>query len=154
MKLLIVKELDNDKIQQFLDCTQHSYDAETVFIDTSVNNDFKDIGGVITIPFEDRKNLKNIIINIAQKANCQVVITFFKHIIPKIGIIEELVEPLKDDNISATYCDYSVDGVPTVQGVPALICRRIEECDGDLYNLTQCRGIVKYIPLDLYDVKR
>jgi hypothetical protein len=39
-----------------------------------------------------------------------------------------------------------------VQNTPVVICRRIENCE-DLYDLSKCEGIVKYIPLDLYNVK-
>jgi hypothetical protein len=34
----------------------------------------------------------------------------------------------------------------------AYICRRVEENNGDMFNLQACKGIVKYIPMDLYNV--
>lgn len=152
MKLLISKELATDNIDKMLEVLKSELDTEVIFFDASLNKDFVDTGA-INVDYEDRNNVPVLALKEAVARDCQASLFIPKNCEPKQGLVDELLQPLIDDNnITATYSDYSLDGTNVLQAQPIIFCRRLEPDIENLYDLQQTKGIVKYIPLSLYNV--
>jgi hypothetical protein len=161
MKILVSKDFgedkpSNDTINEFMEATSSSFDKITLFFDRGSHNsddqhsecNFSFIG----LDFEERNEALGIAVRTALKRQCEAIIFFNRESFPKEDIVNKLASPLEDENIFATISDYTIDDTLMVQNTPVVICRRIENCE-NLYDLSKCQGIVKYIPLDLYNVK-
>ena len=160
MKLLIAKETTESRsdefVNEFLENTKSQFDTEIIFFDVSLNKEPKDLQGkfaVVDVDYEDRNNINLMAMSAAFKNQFDAVLFFDKRCSPGNSIVDKLFEHMEDTNIDATYSDYSVDGVPMIQNKPVVICRRARQTDNDMYDLEKCEGIVKYIPLNLYDIK-
>ena len=105
----------------------------------------------IGLDFEDRNEALNISVNKAMQDKCDALIFFNKNTFPKEDIVNKLFSPLEDPNIFATFSDYTIDNILMIHNNPTVICRRLENSE-DLHDLSKCEGIVKYIPLNLYNV--
>ena len=152
MKLLISKELSTDNIDEMLEVLKSELDTEIIFFDTSLSKEFADTGA-IRVDYEDRKSVPSLALQEAVARDCQASLFIPKSCEPKSGLIDELFQPLSDDhNIMATHSDYSLDGTNIIQNRPLVLCRRLEPNIENLYDLQQTKGIVKYIPLSLYNV--
>ena len=152
MKLLIAKELSCDNIEKMLTLFENRFDTEYAFFDTSLNKDYSN-SGAIGVDYEDRNKVHIIAVKEAISRDCQAVLFFPKNCEPKAGIVDELFQSLVDDNnITITYSDYSFNDIEMIQGKPIVICRRLEPDVEDLYDLQKTKGIVKYIPMSLYNV--
>lgn len=131
--------------------SSEKYEIKTVFFDTSLSKENESSDDVVCVDYEDRTDLNSIIINKARDLGFDILISFNHFSYPKTNIIESLCKDMDDDNIFATYSDYSTNGTPMIQSIPIVVCRRIDD-DNYKYDLNNCSGIVKYIPMDLYDV--
>jgi hypothetical protein len=156
MKLSISKELsedeDVDALREVLN-QKSSYEVSISLFDTSLDNKFVD-KDTINVGFEDRKQVRALAIKEAVDNNCQAFLFLPKNCTPFAGMVETLFAPMsKDDNISVTHSDYSIDGITMIQNPPVCFCRRLESEVDDLYDIHKTKGIVKYIPLSLYNVK-
>jgi uncharacterized protein YukJ len=160
MKILVSKDFGSDKpsndtIEEFMNATKTAFDKVTLFFDNGLHNaegshgenDFSFIG----LDFEDRNEALNISVKAAVEKQCDAILFFNKQCFPKKDVVDKLFSPMKDANIFATVCDYTIDDVLMIQNNPIVACRRLEKTD-DLFDLSKCQGIVKYIPLDLYHV--
>ena len=160
MKILVSKDFGSDKpsddtIEEFMDATKTAFDKVTLFFDNGSHNaegaysenDFSFIG----LDFEDRNEALNISVEAAVQKQCDAILFFNKQSFPKKDVVDKLFSPMEDSNIFATISDYTIDDVLMVQNNPIVTCRRLEKTD-DLFDLSKCEGIVKYIPLDLYHV--
>ena len=105
----------------------------------------------IGLDFEDRNEALNISVNKAMQEKYDALIFFNRNAFPKEDIVNKLFSPMEDPNIFATFSDYTIDDMLMIQNNPIVICRRLENSE-DLYDLSKCEGIVKYIPLNLYNV--
>jgi len=153
MKLLIAKELEEDNTAQLLEVFKSEYETEVIFFDTSLDNTFINTGA-IAVDYEDRKKLPYLSLQESASRACEVFIFFPKNCDPQRGMIDKLLKPIVEDvNITAVYSDYSIDDVVVVKNQPVCFCRRIEPDVGDQYDLEKTKGIVKYIPLSLYNVR-
>ena len=160
MKILVSKDFGSDKpsndtIEEFMDATKTAFDKVTLFFDNGSHNadgshnedDFSFIG----LDFEERNGALNIAVNTAFQKQCDAILFFNKQSFPKKDVVDKLFSPMEDSNIFATISDYTIDGILMVQNNPVVACRRLEKTN-DLFDLSKCQGIVKYIPLDLYHV--
>tara|TARA_A100001515_G_scaffold136441_1_gene128192 strand:- start:241 stop:732 length:492 start_codon:yes stop_codon:yes gene_type:complete len=160
MKILVSKDFGSDKpsndtIEEFMDATKTAFDKVTLFFDNGSHDtegshsedDFSFIG----LDFEERNEALNISVRSAVEKQCDAILFFNKQSFPKKQIVDKLFSPMEDENIFATISDYTIDDVLMVQNNPVVTCRRLEKTD-NLFDLTKCQGIVKYIPLDLYHV--
>ena len=160
MKILVSKDFGSDKpsndtIEEFMDATKTAFDKVTLFFDNGSHNaegsysedDFAFIG----LDFEERNEALNIAVNNAFQKQCDAILFFNKQSFPKKDVVDKLFSPMEDSNIFATISDYTIDGILMVQNNPVVACRRLEKTN-DLFDLSKCQGIVKYIPLDLYHV--
>jgi hypothetical protein len=161
MKILVSKDFGEDKpsndiINQFMEATTSDFNKITLFFDRgSHNSDGQHPNGnfsFIGLDFEERNEALSIAIKTAVQQKCEAIIFFNRESFPKEDIVNKLAAPMEDQNIFATVCDYTIDDTLMIQNRPVVICRRIEDSE-DLYDLSKCQGIVKYIPLDLYNVK-
>jgi len=161
MKVLVSKDFgedkpSNDTINEFMEATSSTLDKITLFFDRgSHNSDGCHSNGnfsFIGLDFEERNEALSIAVKTAVQQKCEAIIFFNRESFPKEDIVNKLASPLKDKNIFATVSDYTIDDTLMIQNTPVVICRRIENCE-DLYDLSKCEGVVKYIPLDLYNVK-
>ena len=162
MKILVSKDFgedkpSNDTINEFMEATSSDFEKMTLFFDRGVSekSDFPEWDGsfsFIGLDFEERNEALSIAVKIAVQQKCEAIIFFNRDAFPKEDIVNKLASPLEDKNIFATVSDYTIDDTLMIQNKPVVICRRIENCE-DLYDLSKCQGIVKYIPLDLYNVK-
>ena len=161
MKILVSKDFGEDKpsgdiINEFMEATSSDFEKITLFFDRGSHNadgghsnsNFSFIG----LDFEERNEALSIAVKTAVQQKCEAIIFFNRESFPKEDVVNKLAEPLEDKNIFATVCDYTIDDTLMIQNRPVVICRRIENCE-DLYDLSKCEGVVKYIPLDLYNVK-
>lgn len=157
MKLSVSKELSEDEDVDELLNILNPKKSDEVFIslfDTSLGNKFAE-KGVINVGFEDRLNVKSLAIQEAINNQCNAFLFIPKNCVPIQGMVNALVEPMdKDDNVSVTYSDFCVDGVVMIQSMPICFCRRLEPNIDDLYDISKTKGIIKYIPISLYNVKR
>ena len=108
------------------------------------------IGGAV-IKNSLKSEMKKIDVKVAAEKQCDAILFFNKQCFPKKDVVDKLFSPMEDENIFATVCDYTIDDVLMIQNNPIVACRRFEKTD-DLFDLSKCQGIVKYIPLDLYHV--
>jgi len=153
MKLLIAKELEDNNTNELLEVFKSEYETEVVFFDTSLDNRFVDTGA-IAVDYEDRKQLPSLSLKESMSKSCEAFIFFPKNCDPKSGVIDKLFKPIVEDkNVTVTHSDYSIDDVIVIKSRPVCFCRRIEPDVGDQYDLEQTKGIVKYIPLSLYNVR-
>lgn len=159
MKLLIAKDITNidvneDYTEKFVALVSSGYETKICFVDASP--DAKKIGHEkvhhVHIPPEKRSSMPLQVFELAKYGGCTACLYFPHQAEPKQGIVDELFDPMLDENISGTYSDYTENDVLMIQSKPCVVCRRIEDHDGDPFNLHECRNIVKYIPLDLYYV--
>ena len=138
-----------------MNATKTAFDKVTLFFDNGSHNaegsyeedDFSFIG----LDFEERNEALNISVKAAVEKQCDAILFFNKQCFPKTDVVDKLFSPMEDSNIFATISDYTIDDVLMVQNNPVVTCRRLEKTD-NLFDLTKCQGIVKYIPLDLYHV--
>ena len=160
MKVLVSKDFgdskpSNDTIDQFMEATSSAFEKATLFFDNgSHNEDSSHKEGNFTfigLDFEDRNEAPNISIKKAMQDKCDALIFFNRNAFPKEDIVNKLFSPMEDPNIFATFSDYTIDNILMIQNNPTVICRRLENSE-DLYDLSKCEGIVKYIPLNLYNV--
>lgn len=156
MKLSISKELsedeDVDALREILN-QNTSYEVSISLFDTSLDNKFAD-KDTVNVGFEDRKTVRALAIKEAVDNKCDAFLFIPKNCTPFVGMVETLFTPMsKDKNISITHSDFSVDGVTVIQNPPFCFCRRLESEIEDLYDINKTKGIVKYIPLSLYNVK-
>jgi len=160
MKILVSKDFGSDKpsndtIEEFMNATKTAFDKVTLFFDNGSHgadgsyseDDFSFIG----LDFEDRNEALKISVRAAVEKQCDAILFFNKQSFPKKDVVDKLFSPMEDGNIFATVCDYTVDGILMIQNNPIVTCRRLEKTD-NLFDLSKCQGIVKYIPLDLYYV--
>jgi hypothetical protein len=156
MKLSISKELSEDEdVDALLEVlnSQNSDEVSVTLFDTSLDNKFADKGAV-NVGFEDRKTVRGLAIKEAVDKQCQAFLFIPKNCTPFVGMVETLFAPMsKDENITITHSDFSVDGVIVIQNPPICFCRRLESEVDDLYDINKTKGIVQYIPLSLYNVK-
>jgi len=153
MKLLIAKELEEDNTVQLLEVFKSEYETEVIFFDTSLDNVFINTGA-IAVDYEDRGKLPSLSLQESASRSCGAFIFFPKNCDPQPGIIDKLLKPIVEDaNITAVYSDHSIDNVVVIKNKPICFCRRIEPDAGDHYDLEKTKGIVKYIPLSLYNVR-
>ena len=161
MKILVSKDFgedkpSNDTINEFMEATSTAFEGITLFFGRESDNEdisHKNEDFVFAkLDFEERNEALSIAVKAAVQQQCEAIIFFNRESFPKEDIVNKLASPLEDENIFATICDYTIDDTLMVQNTPVVICRRIENCE-DLYDLSKCEGIVKYIPLDLYNVK-
>jgi len=160
MKVLVSKDFgdskpSNDSINQFMEATSSAFEKVTLFFDNgSYNEDSSHQEGNFTfigLDFEDRNEALNISVNKAIQEEYEALIFFNRNAFPKEDIVNKLFSPMEDPNIFATFSDYTIDDVLMIQNSPTVICRRLENSE-NLYDLSKCEGIVKYIPLNLYNV--
>ncbi len=160
MKILVSKDFGSDKpsndtIEEFMDATKTAFDKVTLFFDNGLHNVEGSYGEdnffIKKLDFEDRNQALNISVRTAVEQQCDAILFFNKQSFPKKNVVDKLFSPMEDGNIFATICDYTVDGVLMIQNNPVVTCRRLEKTD-NLFDLSKCQGIVKYIPLDLYHV--
>ena len=160
MKVLVSKDFgdskpSNDTINQFMEATSSAFEKVTLFFDNgSHNEDSAHQEGnfiFISLDFEDRNEAPNISIKKAMQDKCDALIFFNRNAFPKEDIVNKLFSPMKDPNIFATFSDYTIDNILMIQNNPTVICRRLENSEY-LHDLSKCEGIVKYIPLNLYNV--
>ena len=161
MKVLVAKDFgedkpSNDTINEFMEATSSALDKITLFFNRgSHNSDDQHPDGnfsFIGLDFEERNEALSIAVKTAVQQKCEAIMFFNRESFPKKDIVNKLASPLEDKNIFATVSDYTIDDTLMIQNKPVVICRRIENCE-NLYDLSKCEGIVKYIPLDLYNVK-
>ena len=159
MKILVSKDFGSDKrsndtIEEFMDATKTAFDKITLFFDNGPNSEgsyAEDNFLFAKLDFEDRNQALNISVRTAIQQQCDAILFFNKQSFPKKDVVDKLFSPMEDGNIFATVCDYTIDDVLMIQNNPIVACRRLENTD-DLFDLSKCEGIVKYIPLDLYHV--
>ena len=156
MKLSISKELsedeDVDALREIIN-QKSSYEVSISLFDTSLDNKFVD-KDTINVGFEDRKTVRALAIKEAVDNKCDAFLFIPKNCTPFAGMVETLFVPMsKDENIYITHSDFSVDGITVIQNLPICFCRRLEPDVDDLYDIHKTKGIVKYIPLSLYNVK-
>lgn len=160
MKILVSKDFGSDKpsndtIEEFMDATKTAFDKVTLFFDSGSHDADGSHSGdgfsFIGLDFEERNEALNIAVNTAFQKQCDAILFFNKQSFPKKDVVDKLFSPMEDGNIFATVCDYTIDDVLMIQNNPIVTCRRLEKTD-DLFDLSKCQGIVKYIPLDLYYV--
>ena len=161
MKILLSKDFgedksSNDTIDEFMEATSSDFEKLTLFFDRGSHNadgsHQNDNLAFVGLDFEERNEALSIAVKTAVQQKCEAILFFNRESFPKQDIVNKLANPLEDQNIFATFSDYTIDDMLMVQNTPVVICRRIENCE-DLYDLSKCEGIVKYIPLDLYNVK-
>lgn len=162
MKLLITKDITGidvteDYLNDFLDKISSSFQSHIVLFDGSLKEQYGDFQfpesvQYVKVAYEDRDKINLMGLNAAAVNGCVACLFFPQNAYPKTGIVEKLFSEMADDNISATFCDYTENDILMVQNTPVVICRRVEENNGDMFNLQACKGIVKYIPMDLYNV--
>jgi hypothetical protein len=162
MKLLIAKDITGidvteDYLNDFLDKISSSFQSHIVLFDGSLKEQYEDFQfpesvQYVKVPYEDRDRINLMGLNAAAVNGCVACLFFPQNAYPKTGIVEKLFSEMADENISATFCDYTENDILMVQNTPVVICRRVEENNGDMFNLQACKGIVKYIPMDLYNV--
>lgn len=156
MKLSICKELsEGDSIESLLEVLNpvSPYEVSITFYDTSLNGEFEG-DNVISVDFEDRNTVSTLALQRAVDQGCEASIFIPKNCTPFVDMVDSLFFPMiNDSNITATYSDYSVNGLLVLQNNPISFCRRLEPGVENLYDLQQTKGIVKYIPLSLYNVK-
>ena len=161
MKILVSKDfgadkVSNDTIEEFMEATKTAFDKVTLLFDNGSHNAegsySEDDCSFIGLDFEERNEAFNIAVKTAIEKQCIAILFFNKQCFPKKDVVDKLFSPMKDSNIFATISDYTVDDILMVQNNPIVTCRRLEKTD-DLFDLSKCQGIVKYIPLDLYHVK-
>jgi len=161
MKILVSKDFgedkpSNDTINEFMKATSSAFEGITLFFGRGSDDEdisYKNEDFVfVNLDFEERNEALSITVRTAIREKCDAIIFFNRESFPKEDIVNKLASPLEDENIFATISDYTIDDTLMVQNTPVVICRRIENCE-DLYDLSKCQGIVKYIPLDLYNVK-
>ena len=160
MKILVSKDFGSDKpsddtIEEFMNATKTAFDKVTLFFDngsdTTQGSYGEDNFFLVGLDFEERNEALKISVNTGLKKECDAILFFDKRSFPKENVVDKLFSPMEDGNIFATVCDYTVNDVPMIQNSPVVACRRLEKTD-NLFDLTKCQGIVKYIPLDLYHV--
>ena len=160
MKVLVSKDFgdskpSNDSINQFMEATSSDFEKATLFFDNgSYNEDSSHQEGNFTfigLDFEDRNEALNISVNKAMQEEYEALIFFNRNAFPKEDIVNKLFSPMEDINIFATFSDYTIDNILMIQNNPTVICRRLENSEY-LHDLSKCEGIVKYIPLNLYNV--
>ena len=162
MKLLIAKDITGidvteDYLNDFLDKISSSFQSHIVLFDGSLKEQyehfqFPESVQYVKVSYEDRGRINLMGLNAAAVNGCAACLFFPQNSYPKTGIVEKLFSEMADENISATFCDYTENDILMVQNAPVVICRRVEENNGDMFNLQACKGIVKYIPMDLYNV--
>ena len=156
MKVLVSKDFgedkpSNDTINEFMEATSSTFEKITLFFDRGGSHEEGNFR-FISLDFEERNEALSIAVKTAVQQKCEAIIFFNRESFPKKNIVNKLASPLEDKNIFATVSDYTIDNTLMIQTKPVVICRRIENCE-NLYDLSKCEGIVKYIPLDLYNVK-
>lgn len=160
MKILVSKDFGSDKpsndtIEEFMDATKTAFDKVTLFFDNGSYNaegsHSENDSSFIGLDFEDRNEALNISVKAAAEKQCDAILFFNKQCFPKKDVVDKLFSPMEDSNIFATISDYTIDDALMIQNNPIVACRRLEKTD-DLFDLSKCQGIVKYIPLDLYHV--
>jgi hypothetical protein len=161
MKILVSKDFGEDNpssssINEFMEATSTIFERITLFFRRgSANEDISHENEdfvFVELEFEKRNEALSLAVRTAVREKCDAIIFFDKESFPKEDVVNKLAQPLEDKNIFATVSDYTIDDTLMVQNTPIIICRRIEDSE-DLYDLSKCQGIVKYIPLDLYNVK-
>jgi len=158
ISVFVAKEINGETVESdrdtftdlFCGIDDKDFIVKVKFFDISLKKEHQG-EDVINVDFEDRENINEILLNSARESLCDVMVVFNQNTAPKEKFIETLCEDLTDDNIFATYSDYSADGIPLVQNLPIVICRRIDD-ENALYNTENCKGVIKYIPMDLYDI--
>jgi len=156
MKLSISKELsedeDVDALREIIN-QKSSYEVSISLFDTSLDNKFAN-KSAINVGFEDRKQVRALAIKEAVDNKCDAFLFIPKNCTPFTDMVEELFSPMsQDENIYITHSDFSVDGITVIQNLPICFCRRLEPDVDDLYDIYKTKGIVKYIPLSLYNVR-
>ena len=159
MNLLIAKNVTNidvneDYTEKFVTLVESEFETEIGFFDAGVEPKIVNHEKVnhIRVPPENRSNLSLQMVEFAKHKGFTAILYFPGNAEPKKGIVDKLFSPMNDQNIGGTYCDYHENDILMIQSQPYVVCRRIEEHNGNLLDLKECNSIVQYIPLDLYYV--
>jgi len=168
MKLLVSKditELTKEDIFGFITkVITSSFDVEIVLFDSDIEDSvrrssimeiFKGQDRFCIVGSEKHVNLMQKSLEEGVNRGCDA----FLHIPKNVNLTDardsatdDLFSSMSDENIHATFCDYSQNGVLMVHNRPVIFCQRITDGKNTPINISENNGIKKYIPLELYNV--
>ena len=167
MKLLVSKEITGltvDEISQFLEkLSSDDLDFDVVLFDSNLEEPsrYSELTAILIsyasiglVRSEKDDNLMELSLTQGVDRECAAFLHIPKNVnLNKNGsIVDVLFSEMSDSNIHATFCDYSQNGVLLIQNRPVIFCQRITNRNNSPLNVMEIRGIVKYIPLELYNV--
>jgi len=176
MKLLVSKEvtgLTTEEVSDFLEsivCTPFGVEIvlfdsngsapnvvrkQLIFQNPDISSELlKKKDSISLVNSEEDANLMSMSLNEGVNRDCAAFLHFPKNVsLNKKGdIVKALFSSMSDQNIHATFCDYSQNGVLMVHNMPVIFCQRITNGKNTPINISENNGIKKYIPLELYNV--